>query len=54
MKVPFAAVIGKREVAEQKLAIRKRGGEDLGALALEDALTLLQKEVARPKLGLKT
>ena len=51
MKVPFAAVVGKKEVAEEKLAIRKRGGEDLGALGLQEATALLLRETARPTVG---
>ena len=51
MKVPYAGVVGKKEVSERRLAIRKRGGEDLGALPLEEAVAFLVKESAAPKLG---
>jgi len=50
-KVPFAVVIGKREVDEEKLSIRKRGGEDLGSMDLSEALKMLEKESARPMVG---
>ncbi len=51
MKVPFAAVVGKREAAENKLALRRRGGEDLGARPLEEALALLREETRRPVIS---
>ncbi len=50
MKVPYAAVVGKKEVSERLLAIRKRGGEDLGAKPLEEAIAFIVKESAPPAL----
>lgn len=34
-RVPFILVIGDREVADQSVAVRTRGGEDLGSMSLE-------------------
>ena len=50
LKIPFALVVGKREAAEGKVAIRRRGGEDLGVLPLDEALALLIKETKRPQV----
>ncbi len=50
LKIPFALVVGQREAAEGKVAIRRRGGEDLGSKTWEEAVELLAKELARPRV----
>lgn len=49
--VPYMFVIGAREAETGTVAIRHRRRGDLGAMPVEDALTMLQKEVADRALG---
>ena len=44
-KVPYMVIVGDREVEASTLAIRKRGGENLGTMELEPFLNKLKKEV---------
>jgi len=46
-KLPFQLVVGDKEVAAQKVAVRSRKGEDLGQMSLEAFLSLLKSEIAR-------
>ena len=46
-KIPFALIVGEKEVEAGGVAPRRRGGEDLKTMALDDFLALLGKE-ARP------
>jgi threonyl-tRNA synthetase len=43
-KVPYALVIGEREVTQRRVAPRKRGGEQLPSMSLEDFLGILRGE----------
>jgi len=45
-RVPFLLVAGDREVEGHTLAVRTRGGKDLGSLELKELITLLCDEVA--------
>ena len=45
-RVPFLLVAGEREVEGRTLAVRTRGGKDLGSLELAELTTLLCDEVA--------
>jgi len=45
-RVPFLLVAGDREVEAHTLAVRTRGGKDLGSLQLPELTTLLCDEVA--------
>jgi len=45
-RVPFLLVAGDREVEGRTLAVRTRGGKDLGSLGLDDLTALLCDEVA--------
>jgi threonyl-tRNA synthetase len=45
-RVPFLLVAGDREVEGRTLAVRTRGGKDLGSLGLADLTALLCDEVA--------
>ena len=46
-KLPFQVVIGDKEVAAQKVAVRNRKGEDLGQMALDALFELFAKEAER-------
>jgi threonyl-tRNA synthetase len=45
-KVPYAIVIGDKEVKEQTVSPRRRGGENLKAMALNEFVALLGRESA--------
>lgn len=44
-KVPFMLIIGEREAAEGMVSVRRRGGEDLGAMSTEAFANLIHTEV---------
>ena len=46
-KIPYAIVIGDKEVAAQTVAPRRRGGENLAPLPLTDFIKQLRAEVAQ-------
>jgi threonyl-tRNA synthetase len=46
-KLPYQAIIGDKEVAAQKVAVRTRKGEDLGQMSLADFVSRLRAEEAR-------
>ncbi|MEE8075491.1 MAG: threonine--tRNA ligase [Candidatus Binatia bacterium] len=46
-KIPYAAVIGDREVHDQTISPRRRGGENLKPMSVKDFLETLKLEVAR-------
>ncbi|MCE3000306.1 MAG: threonine--tRNA ligase [Betaproteobacteria bacterium] len=46
-KLPFQLVIGDKEVAAQKVAVRSRKGEDLGQMTPEAFLSLLTGEITK-------
>lgn len=46
-KVPYLLVIGDREVETQTVAIRSRGGEDLGIMRVSEFAELLTQDVNR-------
>ncbi len=46
-RVPYLVVVGEREAQENAVAVRTRKGEDLGAMSLENFVTLLNEDVAR-------
>jgi threonyl-tRNA synthetase len=46
-KIPYAVVIGDSEVQSQTVAPRRRGGENLGPMALNEFMERLRSEVAQ-------
>ena len=48
-KVPYMLVVGDREQEAGAVAVRHRGGEDLGAMPLADFMTRLGEEAQVPK-----
>ena len=46
-KLPFQLVVGDKEVAAQLVAVRSRGGEDLGQMTLDAFLSLLKRDIGR-------
>ncbi|MEQ9175675.1 MAG: His/Gly/Thr/Pro-type tRNA ligase C-terminal domain-containing protein, partial [Alphaproteobacteria bacterium] len=47
-KIPVIAVVGKREAAEETLALRRLGGETQELVTLEEGLRSLAAEAAPP------
>ncbi len=47
-KVPYALVIGDREVAQKQVTPRRRGGEQLPSMSLEQFLGILRGETDNP------
>lgn len=45
-KLPYILVVGAKEKAGGKVAVRVRGGKDLGAMSVEDFIKLVQEDVA--------
>ena len=43
-KIPYMLVVGEREAAEGKVAVRLRSGKDLGAMPLEDFVARIKQE----------
>lgn len=44
MKVPYAIILGDKDIAAEAISVRKRGGEDLGQLKLEAFIEVLTTE----------
>jgi threonyl-tRNA synthetase len=54
-RVPYLLVVGDREVESDTVAVRTRGGKDLGALSLQALAEGLAAEIAsRGKTVLET
>jgi threonyl-tRNA synthetase len=45
-RVPYLIVVGDKEVAANQLAVRTRGGKDLGAMSVETFIERLQVELS--------
>ena len=45
-KLPYILVVGAKEKAEGKVAVRVRSGKDLGAMSVEDFIKLVHEDVA--------
>ena len=43
-KIPYMLVVGEREAAESKVAVRLRSGKDLGAMPLETFISRIRTE----------
>jgi threonyl-tRNA synthetase len=48
-KLPYQLIVGDKEMEASTVAVRTRGGEDLGALSLDALLARLQEEVRTRK-----
>ncbi len=45
MKLPYVFVVGDKELQTSSVAVRARGNKDLGVMAVEQALSMLQQEI---------
>ena len=43
-KIPYMAIIGKREAETKKIAVRKHGTGNLGSLTIRELVKLVEKE----------
>ncbi|HEY4125825.1 MAG TPA: His/Gly/Thr/Pro-type tRNA ligase C-terminal domain-containing protein, partial [Rhizomicrobium sp.] len=48
-KIPYMLVVGEREAAEGKVAVRLRSGKDLGAMPLETFIERIKREAETRK-----
>ncbi len=46
-KIPYLLVVGDKEVESGSVAVRKRGGEDLGPMTVDDFCEYLSEDVGR-------
>jgi threonyl-tRNA synthetase len=46
-KIPYMLVVGDREVAASKVAVRVRGGNDLGPMPVDECLAKIRQEIDR-------
>jgi threonyl-tRNA synthetase len=46
-KLPYQVIVGDKEVAAEKVAVRTRKGEDLGQMSLADFVSRLRSDAAR-------
>ncbi|MBR9915659.1 MAG: threonine--tRNA ligase [Algicola sp.] len=44
-KIPFMLIIGENEEQENKISVRKHGGEDLGMISVEDFANIVETEI---------
>ncbi|MDD5218570.1 MAG: threonine--tRNA ligase [Candidatus Omnitrophica bacterium] len=45
-KIPYSAIVGDKEMQEDKLAVRKRGRKDLGSQTVDYLIEVIKKEIA--------
>jgi threonyl-tRNA synthetase len=43
--VPYLVIIGDKEISEKTIAVRKRTGENIGPLAIDEFIRIIKKEV---------
>jgi threonyl-tRNA synthetase len=48
-KIPYMLVLGEKEAAEDKVAVRRQAKGDLGAVSLDEFIAMVQEEVASRK-----
>lgn len=48
-KVPYMLVLGEKEESDSKVAVRRQAKGDLGAMSVEEFVSLIQEEVANRK-----
>ena len=47
-KIPIIIIIGKKEVEQQTLSLRRLGSDTTETIDIKDALSLLKKEASSP------
>ena len=46
-RIPFLLIVGEKEADSGKVSVRKQGGEDIGAMSIEEFTELITNEVKR-------
>ena len=46
-RIPFLLIVGEKEAESGKVSVRKQGGEDIGAMSIEEFTELITNEVKR-------
>lgn len=46
-KYPFMLIIGEQEQEQEKITVRKRGGEDLGMITIEEFSKIIETEISK-------
>jgi threonyl-tRNA synthetase len=44
-KVPYLLIVGEKEMASGRVAVRARGNRDLGAIGVDEVISLLRAEI---------
>jgi len=44
-KVPYLVIIGDKEISEGTLSLRRRNGEDLGAMTQENFIAMIKEDI---------
>jgi threonyl-tRNA synthetase len=43
--VPYLLIVGEKELASGRVAVRARGNRDLGAIGVDEVISLLRAEI---------
>lgn len=44
-KIPYLVIIGDKEIAENKITVRKRNGENIGPFTIQEFIDIIRKEI---------
>ncbi|MCR9153744.1 MAG: threonine--tRNA ligase [Bacteroidetes bacterium] len=45
-KIPYMLIVGEKEAANETVSVRKHGGEDLGAMGIQELIKLLDAQIS--------
>ena len=45
-KIPFMLVVGEKEEEDGTISVRRHGGEDIGAISVEEFASLVESEIS--------
>ena len=46
-RMPYQLIVGEKEAAEDKVSVRKQGGEDLGVMGIQDFAAFINEEIKK-------
>ncbi len=46
-RMPYQLIVGEKEASEDKVSVRKQGGEDLGVMAIQDFAAFINEEIKK-------
>ena len=46
-RLPYQLIVGEKELESESVSVRKQGGEDLGAMKVQDFITYLTAEIKK-------